>query len=420
MGPSGVGSGTPVVDIAIIGGGLSGLAAAVALAGPAVRTPLNVVLIDAGDAGARRDASFDGRASAITLASRRMFEALDVWPQLVPHAQPMREIIVTDAPLGAATRPALLHFGEPAADNEYAAWMIENRHLLATLYDAVSAAPDITVRPHTRVDGFDFPGAAAELRLDGGDTLRARLVVAADGRWSPTRKAAGIETVGWSYGQSGIVTTVEHEGDHGGRAEEHFLPAGPFAILPLTGRRASLVWTEEEAEAERLVALDEPEFTAELQRRFGSHLGRVRPIGPRHAYPLSLHIAKSFVAPRLALIGDAAHVVHPIAGLGLNLGFRDIAALAETTADTLRLGLDHGGLATLERYQAWRRLDTVLVAGMTDGLNRLFSNDNTALRLVRDLGLGLVDRIDPLKGFFMDEAAGLHRRLPKLLTGEPV
>ena len=412
--------GETVVDAAIIGGGLSGLAAAVALAGTAVRTPLSVVLIDAGDPGDRRAASFDGRASAITLASRRMFEALKVWPRLEPEAQPMREIIVTDAPIGAQTRPTLLHFGEATADNEPAAWMVENHHLFAALYDEVTAAADIAVRPRTRVEAFRFDGAAAELRFDGGDTLRARLVVAADGRSSPARKAAAIETVGWSYGQTGIVTTVEHESDHQGRAEEHFLPAGPFAILPLTGRRSSLVWTEATADAERIMALDEPEFTAELQRRFGSHLGRVAPIGPRHAYPLSLHIATRFVAPRLALIGDAAHVVHPIAGLGLNLGFRDIAALAETTAGTVRLGLDHGGLAALERYQAWRRLDTVLVAVMTDGLNRLFSTDNTAARLVRDLGLGLVDRVDPLKGFFVHEAAGLHRQLPKLLTGEPV
>ena len=409
-----------VVDVAIIGGGLTGLAAAVALAGAAVRTPLEVVLIDAGDPAARGAASFDGRASAVTLASRRMFEALDVWPRLEPHAQPMREIIVTDAPLGAQTRPALLHFGEATAGGEPAAWMIENHHLIGALFEAATAAPEVSLRPRTRVEAFAFGSASAGLRLDNGEVLRARLVVAADGRQSPARQAAGIETVGWSYGQSGIVTTVEHDADHGGRAEEHFLPAGPFAILPLIGRRSSLVWTEEAAEAQRILGLDEPAFTAELRRRFGSHLGAVRPVGPRHAYPLSLHIARSFVAPRLALVGDAAHVVHPIAGLGLNLGFRDIAALAEITADTVRLGLDHGSLAALERYQAWRRLDTVLVAAMTEGLNRLFSTDAFALRLVRDLGLGIVDRIDPLKGFFVEEAAGLHRHLPKLLTGEPV
>jgi 2-octaprenyl-6-methoxyphenol hydroxylase len=415
-----IGAGGGVVDIAIVGGGLNGLAAAVAFAGAAVRTPVSVVLIDAGDPGASRSAGFDGRASAITLASRRMFEALAVWPRLEPDAQPMREIIVTDAPLGAETRPALLHFGEATAGNEPAAWMVENHLLFAALYDAAIAAPDITVRPHSRVEAFQFGGAAAELRLDSGESLKARLVVAADGRDSPTRAAAAIKSVGWSYGQTAIVTTVEHEKDHGGRAEEHFLPAGPFAILPLTGRRSSLVWTELSAEAERIVALDEAAFAAELQRRFGDHLGWVRPAGARHAYPLSLHLALNFAGPRLALIGDAAHVVHPIAGLGLNLGFRDIAALAETTADAVRLGLDHGGPVAVERYQAWRRLDTVLVALMTDGLNRMFSSDNKGLRLVRDLGLGLVDRVGPLKEFFVHEAAGLHRRLPKLLTGEPI
>jgi 2-octaprenyl-6-methoxyphenol hydroxylase len=413
-------AGEVIVDVAIVGGGLNGLAAALALAGSAVRTPVSVVLIDAGDPGDSRKASFDGRASAITLASRRMFEALDVWPRLEPDAQPMREIIVTDAPIGAQARPTLLHFGEATAGSEPAAWMVENHVLYAALYDAVTAASDITLRPRTRVEAFRFGAATAELSLDSGEALRARLVVAADGRDSPARKAAGIETIGWSYGQTAIVTTVEHETDHRGRAEEHFLPAGPFAILPLTGRRASLVWTEETADAKRIVALDEPAFAAELRRRFGDHLGWVRPTGPRHAYPLSLHLALNFAGPRLALIGDAAHVVHPIAGLGLNLGFRDIAALAETIADTIRLGLDHGGPAALEHYQAWRRLDTVLVAAMTDGLNRLFSSDSTALRLVRDLGLGLVDRVDPLKSFFVHEAAGLHRRLPKLLTGEPV
>lgn len=409
-----------VIDVAIVGGGLNGLAAAVALAGAAVRTPVSVALIDAGDPGESRVARVDGRASAITLASRRMFEALDVWPRLEPDAQAMRDIIVTDAPLGAETRPALLHFGEATAGNEPAAWMVENHLLSAALHDAVIAAPDITVRPRTRVEAFQFGGALAELRLDSGESLKARLVVAADGRESPARAAAAIRTVGWSYGQTGIVTTVEHEKDHGGRAEEHFLPAGPFAILPLTGRRSSLVWTELSADAERIVALDEPAFATELRARFGDHHGWVRPMGARHAYPLSLHLALNFAGPRLALIGDAAHVVHPIAGLGLNLGFRDIAALAETTADAMRLGLDHGGPVALERYQAWRRLDTVLVALMTDGLNRLFSTDNMGLRLVRDLGLGLVDRVGPLKEFFVHEAAGLHRRLPKLLTGEPV
>ena len=409
-----------VYDAAVIGAGLSGLAAAVALAGPAVRVPLEVLLIDAGDPREYRDASFDGRASAITLTSRRMLEALDLWGGLEPDAQPMNEIIVTDSTLDAPRRPALLHFGDEAAAGGPTAWMVENRHLYAALHDAADAAPDIAILPKSRVEHFEFTRPAARLRLGSGETVEARLVVAADGRGSPARRAAGIETFDWAYGQTAIVATVEHEKEHGGRAEEHFLPAGPFAILPLTGRRSSLVWTEEKAEAERIVALDEEPFAEELKRRFGDHLGEVKPVGPRHAYPLSMHLAKSFIGPRLALIGDAAHVVHPIAGLGFNLALRDVAALAESVAEAVRLGLDHGGPAALERYQSWRRLDTMMVALMTDGLNRLFSNDVAPVRLVRDLGLTLVDRAAPLKGFFMREAAGLTGRLPKLLSGEPV
>ena len=258
------------------------------------------------------------------------------------------------------------------------------------------------------------------MTVSDGRRVRAGLVVAADGRQSWCRKAAAIDTVGWSYGQSAIVLTVTHERPHGGRAEEHFLSAGPFAILPLTGRRSSLVWTETEAAARAIVDLPEPEFQRELEVRFGDRLGGVTPQGPRFCYPLTLMIAKSFIAPRLALIGDAAHVIHPIAGLGLNLGFRDIAALCEVTADAVRLGLDLGGPAALERYQSWRRADTVMTAAATDWLNRLFSNDQPIVRLIRDAGLAFTNRAGPLKNLFLREAAGLTGTLPKLMTGERV
>jgi 2-octaprenyl-6-methoxyphenol hydroxylase len=244
--------------------------------------------------------------------------------------------------------------------------------------------------------------------------------VAADGRQSWCRNAAAIDTVGWSYGQSAIVLSVAHERPHGGQAEEHFLPAGPFAILPLTGNRSSLVWTEAEETARRIIALAEPEFQRELETRFGARLGWVRPEGERYCYPLSLMIARSFIAPRLALIGDAAHVIHPIAGLGLNLGFRDIAALAEVVADAVRLGMDFAGPDVLQRYQSWRRADTVMTAIATDGLNRLFSNDAPVIRLIRDAGLSLTDYATPLKSLFMREAAGLTGTLPRLLAGERV
>jgi 2-octaprenyl-6-methoxyphenol hydroxylase len=254
--------------------------------------------------------------------------------------------------------------------------------------------------------------------LSDDATLSARLLVAADGARSAIREQAGIATHGWNYDQSGIVTTVAHERGHNGRAEEHFLPAGPFAILPLKGRRASIVWTETKSEAERIVALPDVEFHAELEKRFGLHLGEIKVVGPRRAYPLGLFIARDFVAERIALIGDAAHVIHPIAGQGLNMGLRDVAALAEAVIDGARLGLDPGAMSVLERYQRWRRFDTAAMGVATDSLNRLFSNNSDVLRLVRDLGLGVVDRMPNLKEFFIREAAGLTGEVPKLLKGE--
>jgi 2-octaprenyl-6-methoxyphenol hydroxylase len=258
--------------------------------------------------------------------------------------------------------------------------------------------------------------------LKDGSEIASRLLVAADGARSSIREQAGIVTHGWQYGQSGIVTTVRHERDHNGRAEEHFLPAGPFAILPLkrdaAGHRSSIVWTEETTEAERIVALDDLGFHAELEKRFGLHLGEIAAVGPRRAFPLGLHVARSFVAERIALVGDAAHVIHPIAGQGLNMGLKDVAALAETIVDAARLGLDPGSPFTLERYQRWRRFDTMAMGVATDGLNRLFSNRSDTLRLMRDVGLGLVDRLPALKDLFIREAAGLTGEVPKLLKGE--
>jgi 2-octaprenyl-6-methoxyphenol hydroxylase len=261
-------------------------------------------------------------------------------------------------------------------------------------------------------------GADVSVRLAGGARLRARLLVAADGARSGIRARSGIPTRGWDYGQSAIVATIAHERDHGGRAEEHFLPAGPFAILPLRHCRSSIVWTEQTAEAERILGLPEGEFLAELERRFGLHLRAIAVVGPRRAYPIGLWIARAFIGPRLALVGDAAHVIHPIAGQGLNMGLKDVAALAETIVDAARLGLDPGSAATLERYQRWRRFDTMAMGVATDGLNRLFSNRSDILRFARDLGLGLVDRLPALKQLFIREAAGLVGEVPKLLKGE--
>jgi 2-octaprenyl-6-methoxyphenol hydroxylase len=254
--------------------------------------------------------------------------------------------------------------------------------------------------------------------LSDGARLRTRLLVAADGARSGIRERAGIPSRGWDYGQSAIVCTVAHERDHGGRAEEHFLPAGPFAILPLRHCRSSIVWTEQRDEAERILELPAGDFHGELERRFGLHLGEIEAVGPRRAYPIGLWIARAFVGPRLALVGDAAHVIHPIAGQGLNMGLKDVAALAETVVDAARLGLDPGAAAVLERYQRWRRFDTMAMGVATDGLNRLFSNRSDVLRFTRDLGLGLVDRVPALKRVFIREAAGLLGEIPKLLKGE--
>lgn len=406
-------------DVAIAGSALTGLAAAVALGGSGTRTPLSVVLIDQRDPAEFRSAEFDGRASAITEAARRMFEAMGLWQRLAPHAQPMNEIIVTDGTKDRP-RPTLLHFGQDDQPGGPSAYMVENRHIYAALHDAVLESSSITLRTGTAVTEYAFTPAHAEATLATGETIRARLLVGADGRNSAARQAAGIEMMGWAYNQSGIVTTVEHEHDHNGRAEEHFLPAGPFAILPLPGRRSSLVWTESNSEAQRMIALPESEFLEELRLRFGAHLGDIKPCGPRHVWPLGLHLAKSFIAPRLTLVGDAAHVIHPIAGLGFNLGLRDVAALADAIFAHYRLGLDPGGAQSLEAYAQMRRLDTLMVAIATDGLNRLFSNDLQVLRMIRDAGLGVVERIAPLKRYFMREASGLsHASLPRLLTGEP-
>ncbi len=339
-----------------------------------------------------------------------------MWEAAAGRAQPILDMVVTDSRLGDAVRPVFLTFEGEVEPGEPFAHMVENRHLVAAL-NAKAGEVGVVMRP-TAVAGFQTTRTQIIAQLADGDTVAARLMVAADGARSNLRELAGIRTVGWSYGQSAIVTTVAHERDHHGRAEEHFLPAGPFAILPLQGNRASIVWTEESQEADRIVALTDEAFHAELERRFGLRLGEIEVVGPRRAYPLGLSVARTFAADRLALVGDAAHVIHPIAGQGLNLGLRDVAALAEVIVDAVRLGLDPGAGDVLDRYQRWRRFDTMAMGVATDGLNRLFSNRSDVLRLVRDVGLGLVDRLPALKGLFIREAAGLVGDVPKLLRGE--
>jgi 2-octaprenyl-6-methoxyphenol hydroxylase len=398
-------------DILIGGGGLAGLALAIALR-QGLGGYFSVTIADP----AIEKPSRDARASAIAAAARRLFETMDVWTSVEAGAQPILDMVVTDSKLDDALRPTFLTFDGEIEPGEPFAHMIENPPLIAALTDRAKAL-GVVLLP-VAVTRFENSAGGIAVTLSNGDVVAAKLLVAADGARSAIREQAGIKSFGWQYGQSGIVTTIAHERDHNGRAEEHFLPAGPFAILPLKSKRSSIVWTEEEKEAERIVALPDADFHAELEKRFGLHLGDIEIAGPRRAYPLGLSVARSFIAERIALVGDAAHVIHPIAGQGLNMGLRDVAALAESVVDAVRLGLDPGSTAVLERYQRWRRFDTMAMGVATDGLNRLFSNQSDVLRLARDVGLGLVDRFPVLKEFFIREAAGVTGEVPKLLRGQ--
>ena len=399
-------------EVVVGGAGFAGLALAIALR-QGLGDPFTVTVADPALAHAR---SKDPRASAIAAAARRLFEAIGVWGAVAENAQPILDMVVTDSKLDDAARPAFLTFGGEVEEGEPFAHMIENRHLIdARAGKAKLLGVELRATP---VAGFAAGANSTEVQFADGETITARLLVGADGARSLIREQAGIATHGWNYDQSAIVTTVAHEREHNGRAEEHFLPAGPFAILPLTGRRCSIVWTETSGEADRIVALPDNEFHGELEKRFGLQLGDIEVIGPRRAFPLGLFTARTFIGERLALVGDAAHIIHPIAGQGLNMGLRDVAALAEAIADAARLGLDPGGPEVLERYQRWRRFDTMTMGVATDGLNRLFSNHSDALRLVRDIGLGLVERMPMLKRMFIREAAGFTGDVPKLLKGE--
>jgi len=399
-------------SIVIGGGAFAGLGLALALRqglGP------DIAVVVADPAFANRP-SRDPRASAIVAACRRLFEAIGVWDQVAAEAQPILDMVITDSRLEDATRPAFLTFAGEVEPGEPFAHMVENRRLIDALTaraesEGIALVPLAVSDYAARPDGID-------VTLGDGRVIAASLLVAADGARSKLRARAGIATHGWEYDQSGIVVTVGHERDHNGRAEEHFLPAGPFAILPLKGNRSSLVWTESRAEAARIVDLPAEDFQAELEKRFGLHLGEVKALDRPRAFPLGYFVARSFIAERLALIGDAAHVIHPIAGQGLNMGLKDAAALAEVIVDAARLGIDPGQADVLERYQRWRRFDTMAMGVATNSLNLLFSNRSTLLRAVRDVGLGLVDRLPPLKNAFIRQAAGLSGEVPRLLRGE--
>jgi 2-octaprenyl-6-methoxyphenol hydroxylase len=399
-------------SIVIGGGAFAGLALALA-----IRQGLgaDIPVIVADPALASRP-SRDPRATAIVAACRRLFAAIGVWEDVADEAQPILDMVITDSKLHDATRPVFLTFAGHVEPGEPFAHMIENRYLIDALVRRAEAS-GVELRA-TAISDYEAHPDGIDVHLADGSTVAAALLVGADGARSRLRERAGIPTHGWDYDQSGIVVTVGHERDHDGRAEEHFLPAGPFAILPLKGKRSSLVWTEKRAGANRIIALPDDAFMEELERRFGLHLGEIKVLDKPRAFPLSYFVARSFIAERLALIGDAAHVIHPIAGQGLNMGLKDVAALAEVVVDAARLGIDIGQADVLERYQRWRRFDTMAMGVATNSLNFLFSNKSTLLRTVRDIGLGFVDRTPPLKNLFIREAAGLTGEVPRLLKGE--
>lgn len=409
-------------DVIIAGAGMAGATLGLALASAG----LTAILVDPAPFDDQLAPTFDGRSSAIAYSSFRQWRAIGVGPDLEPHAQRIEQILVTDGrrPGAAAGRAssAFLRFDSAeigdSSNGEAMGYMLENRRIRAGLSAAVLRRPELTVIAPARVVGVDVDSVGASVRLSDGRTLRAPLVVGAEGRASPVRKAAGIDTVGWGYGQSGVVVTVALEHDHEGVAHEYFLPGGPFAILPLTGQRASLVWTEKTAQAEALRHARPEILQAHLQRRFGEFLGVPRVEGPTFVYPLSLALAERLTAPRIALLGDAAHGVHPIAGQGLNLGLKDAGALAEVLVEALRLGEDIGSEAVLERYGAWRRFDNTMLSAGMDLFVHLFSNDIAPVRLARGLGLAVVNRIGPARRFFMREAGGAVGDLPRLLRGE--
>jgi 2-octaprenyl-6-methoxyphenol hydroxylase len=408
-------------DVVIAGAGMAGSTLALALASAG----LTVILVDPAPLEVQTAPAFDGRACAISFAAFRQWRAIGAAEFIAPHAQRIEQILVTDgrAPGAPAAPPSSLwlrfdagELGE-RAEGEALGYMVENRHIRAGLGRAVERA-GIQVLAPARLERIEFGDACARVVLADGRILTAPLVVGADGRGSRVRQEAGIGVIGWPYRQTGVVATVGLERDHQGVAHEHFLPSGPFAILPLTGRRASLVWAESPRRGAALAGAGDAVFGAHLRRRFGDFLGDLTVQGPRFAYPLSLQLADRTTGPRVALLGDAAHGIHPIAGQGLNMGLKDVAALAEVLTEALRCGEDIGAPQVLERYARWRSVDNIAVAVACDVFTRLFSNDAPLVRAVRDVGMAAVGRIDPARRFFMREAGGAVGDLPRLLRGQ--
>ncbi|HJQ55344.1 MAG TPA: UbiH/UbiF/VisC/COQ6 family ubiquinone biosynthesis hydroxylase [Vineibacter sp.] len=419
-----------VPDVLVVGAGLIGATLAAALGA----SGLHVTIIDRLPGSTQVAPTFDGRTTAIAHGSRCALAAIGVWPYIAPHAAPILEIRISDGRLDpsggpAPVSPLYLHFDNRQVTAGGAAGapmghIVENRHFRAALFRRLAELPTVNLIAPAELASAERGHGFARVRLGDGRTIRAALLVSAEGRGGVLREQAGIRLSRTDYDQAAIVVTAEHELPHRGVAQEKFLPAGPFAILPMTddpasgAHRSSIVWTERADLASILLRLPDAVFQVEFSRRFGEHLGAVRPVGPRFSYPLSVQTAERLAAPRLALVGDAAHGIHPIAGQGWNLGLRDAAALAEVVVDAHRLGLDIGQESVLAGYQRWRRVDGLSMVAVTDGLNRLFSNDIAPVRLARDLGLAAVNQMPPLRRFFMRHAMGMVGDLPRLIRGD--
>jgi len=401
-------------DILIVGGGLNGPALALALS----RAGLTSCVIDAAPQTVLAEAGFDGRSYALALGSVRLLRNLGLWGGLAERAQPMREIKVSDGRAGeGALSPFHLHFDSGEMEEGAMGQMVEDRHLRAALLSAIAADPRIETRYEARVVAQVTTNQSAQVTLATGELLTGQMVIGADGRKSGTAERAGIKRMGWDYGQTALVCAITHERPHHGIAHQFFMPPGPLAILPLAGNRSSIVWSETHANAAAFHALSDADYLAMLRPRFGDFLGAIALDGGRYTYPLNLTVAERFIAPRMALVGDAAHGMHPIAGQGLNAGLRDVAALAQVLSEARGRGEDISSELVLRRYEQWRRFDTAALALTTDLTNRLFSNDNPLLRLVRDVGMGAVNAVPSLRRGLMREAAGLTGDLPKLMRG---
>ncbi|MAM62488.1 FAD-dependent monooxygenase [Maritimibacter sp. UBA3975] len=407
---------TTDTDIVIVGGGLNGPALALALGD----TGFDVTVVDALPAGARGEDSFDGRGYALALASQRLLKVIGVWERVAENATPLLEIRISDGKPDAGPGPFVLEFDHAEIDEGPMGYMVEDRFLSQALAASVAAHPRVTLLSGETVVAQAADGAVARVTLAGGREITARLIVGCDGRASGTAQRAGIDRWGHDYGQTALVAAIAHELPHHGTAHQFFMPPGPLAILPLTGNRSSIVWTETSEDAARVHALDEAGYLDHLRPRFGDFLGDISLAGARFTYPLNLTVAERFVEERVALVGDAAHGMHPIAGQGLNAGLKDVGALAEVLTLARRRGEDFGRRDVLDRYQAWRRFDVMQMVLATEGANRLFSNDNPLLRAAREVGLGVVNALPGLRRGFIREAAGLTGDLPKLLQGRQI